>query len=116
MISDSLPSQDSFKISPIIQLALMSLYVALVVPLPFLAEMTHASVSPSLLWVGFAIGAAALWGALSERVLVDEDGIAVTYPAWVRALGRKGWTLRWDEITALKPRSTGQGGHCVLLS
>ncbi len=105
-----LPSQDSFKISPIIQLALMSLYIALVIPLPFLSEATDAPVSPSLLWVGFAIGAVVLWGGLSERVLVDEERIAVTYPAWMRVLGRKGWTLRWDEITALKPRSTGQGG------
>ncbi|MGB3789720.1 MAG: hypothetical protein WA949_17040 [Phormidesmis sp.] len=88
----------------------MSLYIALVIPLPFLAEATNASVPPSLLWIGFAIGAAVLWGALSERVLVDEEKIAVTYPVWIKVLGRKGWTLRWDEITALKPRSTGQGG------
>lgn len=106
----SLPAKDRFKISPIIQLTLVSLYIALVIPLPFLAEMTDAPVPPSLLWVGCAVGLAALWGGLSERVLVDESGIAVTYPAWVRAFGRRGWTLRWDEITALKPRSTGQGG------
>lgn len=120
MNSDSLPNKDSFKsnsfepdsfkISPLIQLTLVSLYVALVIPLPFLSEMTNAPVPPSLLWIGFALGMAALWGGLSERVSVDEEGIAVTYPAWVKAFGRKGWSLRWDEITALKPRSTGQGG------
>lgn len=101
---------DRFKTSPIIWLTLISLYIALVIPLPFLAEMTQAPVPSRLLWVGFAVGMVALWGGLSERVVVDEDGIAVTYPAWVKAFGRKGWTLRWDEITALKPRSTGQGG------
>ena len=110
MTSEPLPAKDSFKVSPIVQLTLVSLYIALVIPLPFLAEMTSAPVSPKLLWVGFAVGMAALWSGLSERVLVDEDSIAVTYPAWVRAFGRKGWMLRWDEITALKPRSTGQGG------
>ncbi len=110
MIVNPSPSQDSFRISPIIRLTLMSLYIALVIPLPFLAEMTDASVPPNLLWIGFAIGAAILWGALSEQVVVSDEGITITYPVWMKALGRKGWTLRWDEITALKPRSTGQGG------
>ncbi|EDX85183.1 hypothetical protein S7335_2882 [Synechococcus sp. PCC 7335] len=85
-------------------------YIALVIPLPFLAIATNAPISPSLLWTAFAIGAIALWSGLSEQVLVDEEGIAVTYPTWIKALGRKGWALKWDEIVALKPRSTGQGG------
>ena len=105
-----MPSSDSFKTSPLIKLTLLSLYVALVVPLPFLSELTQAPVSPTLLWIGAFIGGAALYGGLSEKVKVDEDGIAVTYPAWVRAFGRKGWSLKWADITALKPRSTGQGG------
>lgn len=108
--TDSLPETDSFKISPLIQLTLMSLYVALVVPLPFLAAATQAPISPALLWVGVFAGGAALYGGLSERVQVDSQGIAVTYPGWVRAFGRRGWALKWDDITALKPRSTGQGG------
>ncbi|MEM6596665.1 MAG: hypothetical protein AAF810_15835 [Cyanobacteria bacterium P01_D01_bin.36] len=106
----TLPESDSFKISPLIQLTLLSFYTALVVPLPFLAAATNASIAPVWLWAGAAIGAAALCGGLSERVEVDAEGIAVTYPAWVRAFGRKGWSLKWQDITALKPRSTGQGG------
>lgn len=108
--TESLPETDSFRISPLIQLTLMSLYISLVVPLPFLAAVTQAPVPPTLLWIGIALGGAALFGVLSERVRVDEEGIAVTYPAWVRAVGRRGWALQWDDITALKPRSTGQGG------
>ena len=108
--SESLPDSDSFRISPLIQLTLTSLYIALVIPLPFLAAVTAAPVSPTLLWVGFVVGGIALYSGLSERVLVDDEGIAVTYPQWVRALGRKGWSLQWADITALKPRSTGQGG------
>jgi hypothetical protein len=108
--SDRLPHSDSFKISPLIQLTLTSLYIALVIPLPFLATATAAPVSPTLLWVGFAVGAVALYSGLSEQVIVNSEGIAVTYPQWVRVLGRKGWALKWADITALKPRSTGQGG------
>ena len=107
---EGLPNSDSFKISPLIQLTLTSLYIALVIPLPFLAAVTAAPVSPTLLWVAFVVGGIALYSGLSERVLVDSEGIAVTYPQWVQALGRKGWCLQWADITALKPRSTGQGG------
>ena len=105
-----MPSSDRFRISPLIQLTLMSFYIALVVPLPFLAKLTQAPISPTVLWIGAIIGGLALYGGLSEKVEVDDEGIAVTYPAWVSAFGRKGWSLKWAEITALKPRSTGQGG------
>ncbi len=110
MPSETLPDSDRFKISPLIQLTLMSFYVALVVPLPFLAAVTHAAVPPTWLWIGEIAGAILLYGVLSERVEVNKAGIAVTYPIWMQALGRRGWALAWDEITALKPRSTGQGG------
>jgi heme/copper-type cytochrome/quinol oxidase subunit 4 len=99
---------DRFNLSPIVRITLLSLYVALTVPLPFLAAMTEAAVPPVALWVGIVIGAVFLYGVLSERVLVDDEGIRVVYPAWVP--WRSGWSLRWDEIVALKPRSTGQGG------
>ncbi|MEO1386097.1 MAG: hypothetical protein AAFV85_01830 [Cyanobacteria bacterium J06634_6] len=109
-LPSSLPESDRFNISPLVKLTLLSFYVALLIPLPFLAAATHASVSPALLSVGAVLGGVVLYGVLCERVEVDELGIAVTYPGWVQAFGRKGWSLRWDDIAALKPRSTGQGG------
>ncbi|MDE5092636.1 MAG: hypothetical protein O4861_23460 [Trichodesmium sp. St16_bin4-tuft] len=107
-------NQDSealvFKISPLIKLTLLSLYVALTVPLPFLSQATNAPVPPVILAIGLTIGAIALYGALTERVIVNDQGIQVCYPAWVPDLFRKGWYLPWTEIKALKPRTTGQGG------
>ncbi|PSB06082.1 hypothetical protein C7B61_15560 [filamentous cyanobacterium CCP1] len=99
-----------FRLSPLIRITLLSLYVALTIPLPFLADVTQAPVSSSILWVGLAIGFILLYAALTERVIADETGIQVTYPAWVRWFWRRGWSLNWSEIKALKPRSTGQGG------
>ncbi|MEL7333759.1 MAG: hypothetical protein AAFN12_16040 [Cyanobacteria bacterium J06560_2] len=110
MSAERLPETDSFKISPLIKLTLFSFYGALMVPLPFLAKATEAPIPPILMWIAMALGATALYGALSERVAVDGEGIAVVYPSWVRAFGRKGWSLKWADITALKPRSTGQNG------
>lgn len=100
----------TFRISPIIRVTLLSLYVALTVPLPFLSKITAAPVSPVLLWVGIGIGAIALYAALCERVIVDEQQIQVTYPSWVPKFFRKGWVLPWSEVKGLKPRTTGQGG------
>ncbi len=99
-----------FRISPIIRITLLSLYAALMVPLPFLSQAVDAPISPTLLWIGISLGAIALYGALTERVVVDDQTIQVTYPRWVKPVFRKGWSLNWNEIKALKPRTTGQGG------
>ena len=112
--SPATPSQPlelaSFGISPLIRLTLLGLYAALTVPLPFLTQVTSAPVPPSWLWVGITLGAIALYAALSERVVLDGEGIQVTYPRWVPGWLRRGWVLPWKEVQALKPRSTGQGG------
>lgn len=99
-----------FRLSPLIRITLLLLYLALTLPLPFLAETTAAPVSPALLAVGLVVGATILYAALSEQVLVDEQGIQVRYPGWVSRFWRKGWSLAWMDVQALKPRSTGQGG------
>lgn len=99
-----------FYISPLIKLTLLSLYIALTLPLPFLARSSSASLSPFLLWLGIAFGAMILYGFLSERVILDEEKIEVTYPSWISKFWRRGWSLSWQEIKNLKMRTTGQGG------
>jgi hypothetical protein len=103
-------SEQIFYISPIIRIALSLLYISLTIPLPFLAEFTHASVSPTLIWVGMVLGFMALQGALSQRVVVDDRSIGVNYPGWVPSFFTQGWTLAWDDVKELKMRTTGQGG------
>jgi len=99
-----------FRISPLIRLTLMALYLALTIPLPFLSQVSASPVSPVVLWVGIGFGATALFGALSERVIVDEEKIQVAYPRWVPRFFRKGWSLAWKDVKDLKMRTTGQGG------
>lgn len=103
-------STSIFRLSPLIRMTLLSLYVALTVPLPFLAQVTAAPVPPALLWVGISIGLIALYAILTERVMINDQEIQVTYPAWVPRFFRKGWVLPWSEVKELKPRVTGQGG------
>lgn len=103
-------SAQTFRLSPLIRMTLLLFYVALTLPLPFLAAVTAAPVPPPILAIALLLGALALYATLCERVILDDQGIQVTYPAWVPAFWRKGWTLSWGDIKALKPRSTGQGG------
>lgn len=99
-----------FKTSPLISGTLMALYGALTLPLPFLAVQTAAPVSPWFLWGAIACGGLLLWGALSQRVELDAQGIRITYPRWVPPFLRRQWQLTWSEIQGLQPRSTSQGG------
>ncbi len=99
-----------FRLSPLIRITLLSLYVALTLPLPFLAEFTNAPISPIIFWLGISIGLVILYAVLTERVILDAQEIKVAYAGWVPRLLRKGWSLPWSKIKQLKPRTTGQGG------
>jgi hypothetical protein len=101
---------EQFQISPLIRLTLMGLYLSLTLPLPFLPQTGEVRVPVEMLWIGIGLGFLGLLAVLSERVVVNPEGIRVTYPVWVPAFLRKGWSLAWSDIIALKPRSTGQGG------
>lgn len=100
----------TFRLSPLIRITLLLFYTALTLPLPFLAEFTAAPVPPVALAIALILGGFALYAAFCERVVINDQEIQVTYPAWVPHFWRKGWTLPWADIKALKPRSTGQGG------
>ena len=100
---------ERFRLSPLIRFTLLSLYVALVLPLPLLAP-------AELRWwmvVGLLLGLVLVLGLLSEQVETDDDGIQVGYPTWIRWLLRRGWAMRWQDIRALVPVGTSQGGRCI---
>ena len=106
----TLSTGGTFYISPLIRITLFCLYVALTIPLPFLAELTSAPVPSGLLWIGIGSGALVLYAVLSERVILNDEKIQVAYPDWVPKFFRRGWSLSWGEIKDLKMRTTGQGG------
>ncbi|ESA34505.1 hypothetical protein N836_16550 [Leptolyngbya sp. Heron Island J] len=104
-MSSTAQSLDRFRISPLIKVTLLSFYVALLLPLPFLAQATDAPVGPGALVVLAVLGAVFLGAGLSEQVQTSDEGIAMISP-----LPWRGWFLKWSAIKALKPRSTGQNG------
>ena len=102
---------ERFGLSPLIRFTLISLYLALVLPLPWLAPVNLRA------WMslGLVLGLVLVVGLLSEQVETDESGIQVRYPSWIRWLFRRGWSMRWDEIRALVPIGTSQGGTVYYL-
>jgi hypothetical protein len=108
MSNQTVPQQ--FPISLLVKITLLGFYLTLVLPLPWLAQINQVPIAPWAWGMGISLGFAALWGSLSEQVEVDDQGIRVTYPFWVRPWLRRGWDLTWAQVQALKPRSTGQGG------
>ena len=102
---------ERFGLSPLIRFTLLSLYFALVLPLPVLAP---AGLQAPML-VGLLVGLVLITGLLSEQVETDADGITVRYPTWIRWLLRRGWSMRWQDMRALVPISTSQGGTVYYL-
>jgi hypothetical protein len=106
-----LTTPEIFRLSPLIKITLINLYLALTVPLPLLAWVSqHQPLWGGLLTGALAIGLVALVGALSEQVVVNHQQIQVRYPVWVPAFFRSGWQLPWSEVKELNCRTTGQGG------
>ncbi|MGA1622321.1 MAG: hypothetical protein ACO36E_06285 [Synechocystis sp.] len=100
-----------FRLSPLIKITLINLYLALTIPLPILAVISQGQrLFAGVLTVALAIGLLALVAALSEQVVLTDQQIQVRYPQWVPTFFRTGWQLPWTEISELKCRTTGQGG------
>ena len=104
--------QEQFRLSPLIRGTLISVYLALVLPLPLMAPQGLKLT----LWLAVPIGLALVLAMLSEQVNVDDQGISVGHPTWCRWLIRRGWQLQWDEIKRLVPVGTSQGGRVYYLT
>ena len=96
-----------YPMAPLIRFTLISLYLALVLPLPLLAP---TELQPWL-WTALPLGLAVILALVSEQVELSESGIRVGHPAWCAWLLRRGWQLNWDQITGLTPVATSQGGR-----
>ena len=100
-------SRQVYPMAPLIRFTLLLLYLALVLPLPLMAP-------PSLrlaLSLALPLGLVLLLALTSERVELDASGLRVGHPAWCSWLLRRGWNLAWDQIAALTPVATSQGGR-----
>ncbi|GAB4212845.1 MAG: hypothetical protein OHK0012_07830 [Synechococcales cyanobacterium] len=81
--------------------------------LPLLAMAWTQMRDPS--WLGGLAAAVLLGGIflgipLSQRIVLDREGMHSTYPAWVPHGLRQPWTVRWADVVDIEAATTGQGG------
>ena len=100
-------SGQRYPMAPLIRFTLISLYLALVLPLPALAP----TELQAWLWASLPLGLVLILALVSEQVELSDSGIRVGHPAWCGWLLRRGWQLNWDQITGLTPVATSQGGR-----
>jgi hypothetical protein len=103
--------QACYPMAPLIRFTLVSLYLALAAPLPWLAP---PPLQPALV-LALVLGLLLVWAVSSEQVQLDADQIRVGHPAWCAWLLRRGWQLPWKAITAITPVATSQGGRVFYL-
>ena len=100
-------SSQRYPMAPLIRFTLISLYLALVLPLPLLAP----SELQAWLWAALPLGLVLILALVSEQVELSDAGIRVGHPSWCAWLLRRGWELSWTQITGLTPVATSQGGR-----
>ena len=100
-----------YGMATLIRGTLVGLYLALVLPLPLLAS---GGLRP-LLSIAVPLGLVLVLAITSESVTVDAKGLVVGHPPWCGWWLRRGWSLEWNEITALTAVATSQGGRVYYL-
>jgi hypothetical protein len=100
-----------YGMAPLIRGTLIVLYLALVMPLPFMAT----GGLQLLLLIAVPLGLLLVLAITSEMVTVTPDGLALAHPPWCAWWLRRGWSLGWSEITNLTAVATSQGGRVYYL-
>jgi hypothetical protein len=106
-VTSNATADHSFGMAPLIRVTLITLYLALVLPLPLLAP---SGLAVTLL-IALVVGMVVVLALTSEIVQLDTEAISVGYPTWCRWLLRRGWSLRLDQVAGLTPVATSQGGR-----
>ncbi|MFI0402396.1 MAG: hypothetical protein ACH34U_05700 [Cyanobium sp.] len=106
-MTDSTREQQIYGMAPQIRFTLMGLYIALVLPLPVMAQENWQP----YIWAVLVLGFALVLAITSEQVILDGEGLRYTHPVWCRWFLRRGWELPWAEVQGLTPVATSQGGR-----
>lgn len=97
---------ERFNLSPLVRFTLLTLYLALVLPLPGLAQGNLKLVMAS----GSLLGLLFIIAVLGEQVEVSDEQLLVGYPSWCSWLLKHRWSVRWEDMQSLVPVGTSQGG------
>ena len=97
--------KEKFKILFAVKSSLISLYVALTAPIPFISS--EQLKIPSLFF--FILGLFLIININSDYVETCEKKISYKTSFISRAFGKNNWEIFWKEIKSIKPLQTSQG-------
>ena len=96
---------EKFKTLFFVKSSLISLYLALTIPLPFIS--IEKLKIPSI--IIFALGLYLIINITSDYVETCEKKISYQTSFISRAFGKKNWEIFWEEIKSIKSLPTSQG-------
>ena len=96
---------ERFKTLLPVKSSLISLYIALTVPIPFISS--EELKIPSLFF--FILGLFLIINITSDYVETCEKKISYKTSLISRAFGKKNWEIFWEEINSIKSLPTSQG-------
>ena len=97
--------KEKYKILFAVKSSLISLYIALTVPIPFISS--EQLKIPSLFF--FILGLFLIININSDYVETCEKKISYKTSFISRAFGKNNWEIFWEEIKSIKPLQTSQG-------
>ena len=99
--------KERFKILFAVKSSLISLYIALTVPIPFISS--EQLKIPSLFF--FILGLILIINITSDYVEICDKKISYKTSFISRAFGKNNWEILWEEIKSIKPLQTSQGSQ-----
>ena len=99
--------KEKFRILFAVKSSLVSLYIALTVPIPFISS--EQLTIPSLFF--FILGLFLIININSDYVETCEKKISYKTSFISRAFGKNNWEIFWEEIKSIKPIQTSQGSQ-----
>ena len=96
---------EKFKTLFFVKISLVSLYLALTIPLPFISN--EKLKIPSI--IIFALGLYLIINITSDYVETCSDKISYKVSFISKFLGKKNWEISWEDIKLIKSLPTSQG-------
>ena len=103
---------ESFKTHFFVKSSLISLYLALTIPLPFISIDKLKNISIVIFFLGFYL----ISNITSDCVEIYEKKISYKTSLVSRTFGKKNWDILWEEIKVLKSFPTSQGSKVFYIN
>ena len=96
---------ENFKTLFIVKSSLISLYLALTIPIPFFSDEKLKILSI----FAFSVGLFLIINITNDQVITCGGGITYKTSLISQIMGKKGWKISWEEIVSIKSLPTSQG-------